>query len=92
MQPGAPAKVSFAGKYASTFTASVALTIVMVYAYGSATQNWVSENRSNWPALAAALAAAISSNRWVQIAAVLVLLAVWIWYFTALQGALVNTP
>jgi hypothetical protein len=75
-------------KYGSVFSAIVVLTIGMVYAYGSVTQNWVSENKSNWPTLAAAVAATLSSNRWIQIAAVLVVYAIWIWYFAALQGPL----
>jgi hypothetical protein len=79
-------------KYGSTFSAIVALTIGLVYAYGSVAQSWVSENKSNWPTLAAALAATLSKNRWVQTAAVLVVYAVWIWYFATLQGALVDSP
>ncbi len=78
-------------KYAGTFTVFVVLSIGMIYAYGSVAQNWLVENKSNWPTLAAGLAATISSNRWVQIAAVIVMYAMWIWYFAALQGALVDS-
>jgi amino acid permease len=79
-------------KYIVASTAIVVLNIVVIYVYGSATENWVAENESNWPALAAGVAAAVSRNRWVQIAAVLVMAAMWGWYFATLQGALVDSP
>jgi hypothetical protein len=75
-------------KYASVFTAIIALTIPLVFVYGASTQNWVAENKSNWPALVAGLAASISRNRRVQIAALLVIYGIWVWYFAALQGPL----
>jgi hypothetical protein len=75
-------------KYAGLFTAEVALTMLTIHMYGAATQNWVAENEANWPTIVAALAATVTRNRWVQIAALVVIMAVWVWYFATLQGAL----
>jgi hypothetical protein len=66
----------------------VALTMVTIWMYGSGTQNWVGENVANWPTIAACLAATVSRNRWVQALALVVILAVWVWYFVTLQSAL----
>ena len=76
-------------KYAGLFTAEIALTILTIYLYGSGTQNWEAENAANWPTIAASLAATLTRNRWVQAAAILVIVVVWLWYFARLQGALV---
>jgi hypothetical protein len=75
-------------KYAGLFTVEVALTMLTIAIYGSGTQHWVAENDANWPTIAASAAATVSRNRWVQAAALLVILAVWVWYFVTLQGAL----
>ena len=75
-------------KYAGLFTVEVALTMLTIQMYGSGTQNWVAENAANWPTIAACIAATVSRNRWVQGIAIVVICAVWIWYFANLQGAL----
>ena len=75
-------------KYAALFAVEVALTIGTVFLYGSASQNWVASNEASWPTLVASLAAAITSNRWVQAAALLVIMTMWIWYYATLQSAL----
>lgn len=79
-------------KYMGVYTAIVVQIILTVYLYGSATKYWVAENASNWPVLAAGLAATLSGRRWVQIGAVMVVMAVWVWYFATLQGALSDSP
>lgn len=75
-------------KYAGLFTVEVALTMVTIWMYGSGTQNWVGENAANWPTIVACFAATVSRNRWVQASALIVILAVWVWYFVTLQSAL----
>lgn len=75
-------------KYAGLFTVEVALTMLTIFMYGSATQNWVAENEANWPTIAACLAATVTKNRFVQGASILVIDLVWIWYFVNLQNAL----
>ncbi len=75
-------------KYAALFAVETAITIGSVFLYGSNSQNWVASNAASWPTLFASLAAAFTRNRWVQIAALLVILAMWAWYFATLQTAL----
>jgi len=75
-------------KYAGLFAVECALTIATVFLYGSASQNWIASNEATLPTLAASIAAAITNNRWVQSAAIVVILAMWIWYFATLQSAL----
>lgn len=75
-------------KYASVYTAIIVMSILMVWMYGAGTQNWAAENESNWPALAAGVAAAVSRTRWVQVVALIVIDGLWLWYFAALQGPL----
>jgi hypothetical protein len=74
--------------YAGVFTVEVALTIATVFLYGSSSENWIASNDASWPTLAASLAAAISGNRWVQSAALFVIMTMWVWYFATLQSAL----
>ncbi len=75
-------------KYAALFVLDCAFTIGAVFLYGSASQNWIASNWATWPMLAASLAAALTSNRWVQSGAIIVILGMWVWYFATLQGAL----
>jgi len=75
-------------KYAALFAVECALTVGAVHLYGSSSQNWIASNWATWPSLAAAVAAAIFPHRWVQSVAILVILAMWVWYFATLQGAL----
>jgi hypothetical protein len=75
-------------KYAGLFTVEVALTIGTVFLYGSSSENWLASNYASWPTLAASIAATITGNRWVQAGALSVILAIWVWYFATLQGAL----
>lgn len=75
-------------KYAALFAVEVALTILTIAMYGSGTQNWVGENEANWPTIAACLAAMLFRSRWVQVAAIIVIDGVWVWYFATLQGTL----
>src|SRR3954451_15531523 len=73
-------------KYAGLFAVECALTIATVFLYGSASQNWVASNWATAPTLIASVAAAITSNRWVQIAAIVVIMLLWVPYFVTLQG------
>jgi len=75
-------------KYAALFAAECAITIGTVFLYGSTSQNWIASNLATLPTLLASVAAALTSNRWVQSAAMAVILAMWAWYFATLQGAL----
>jgi hypothetical protein len=75
-------------KYAGLFAVEVALTIATVFLYGSSSQNWIASNEASWPTLAASVAATITGNRWVQSVALLVILAMWVWYFATLESAL----
>ena len=61
-------------KYAALFAAECALTIGTVYLYGSTSQNWVASNLANLPTMAASLAAPSTNNRWVQSAAMVVIM------------------
>ncbi len=75
-------------KYAGLFALECAITVGTVFLYGSASQNWISSNLATLPMLVAGVAAALTSNRWVQSAALLVIMLMWGWYFATLQGAL----
>jgi hypothetical protein len=75
-------------KYAAVFTVETALTIATVFLYGSSSQNWIASNEASWPTLAAGAAATLLGNRWVQATALFVILAMWVWYYATLQGAL----
>jgi hypothetical protein len=75
-------------KYAGLFAVECAITIGTVFLYGSASPNWIASNWATVPTLAASLAAAFTSNRWVQRAAIVVIMLLWVPYFVTLQGAL----
>jgi hypothetical protein len=75
-------------KYAALFAVECAFTIGTVFLYGSTSQNWVASNLATGPALVASIAAALTNNRWVQSAAILVIVLLWVPYFAMLQGAL----
>lgn len=75
-------------KYAGLFAFEMALTISTVFLYGSSSANWIASNEASWPTLAASLAAALTGNRWVQALALVVTMAMWVWYFATLQSAL----
>lgn len=75
-------------KYAGLFAVECAFTIGTVFLYGSANQNWIATNWATAPTLVASVAAAITNNRWVQSAAMLNIMVLWVWYFATLQGAL----
>jgi hypothetical protein len=75
-------------KYAGLFAIECAITIGTVFLYGSTSQNWVASNWATAPTLVASVAAAITSNPWVQMAAISVILLLWVPYFVSLQGAL----
>jgi hypothetical protein len=62
-------------KYAGLFTVEVALTMLTIYVYGAGIKNWVAENAADWPTIAACVAATVARNRWVQSAALIVILA-----------------
>jgi hypothetical protein len=74
-------------KYAALFAAECALTISTVFLYGSTSQNWVASNLATLPMMVASIAAASTNNRWVQSAALAVIMPMWAWYFATLQGA-----
>ena len=65
-----------------------AITIGTVFLYGSTSQNWVASNWATAPTLVASVAAALTSNRWVQAVAIAVIMLLWVPYFVTLQGAL----
>jgi len=75
-------------KYAGLFAIECAITIATVFLYGSTSQNWVASNWATAPTLVASVAAALTSNRWVQCVAIAVIVLLWIPYFMSLQGAL----
>jgi hypothetical protein len=75
-------------KYAGLFAVECAVTIGAVFLYGSTSENWIASNLATWPMLVASVAAAITSNRWVQSTAILVIMLMWVWYFATMQGAL----
>lgn len=75
-------------KYAGLFAVECAITIGTVFLYGSTSQNWVASNWATGPTLAAIVAAALTSNRWVHTGAIVVILLLWVPYFVTLQGAL----
>lgn len=75
-------------KYAGLFAVECAITIGTVFLYGSASQNWVASNWATAPTLVASAAAAMTKNRWVQTAAITVIMLLWVPYFVTLQGAL----
>jgi hypothetical protein len=75
-------------KYACLFAVECALTIGTVFLYGSTSQNWVSSNFATVPTMVASVAAASTNNRWIQWAAMTVIMLLWVWYFATLQGAL----
>jgi hypothetical protein len=59
-----------------------------VFLYGSTSQNWVASNLATLPSMIASIAAACTNNRWVHSAAIVVIMVMWVWYFSTLQGAL----
>ena len=75
-------------KYAGLFAVECALTIGTVFLYGSTAQNWTATNLATLPTMVAGIAAASTSNRWVQSVAMAVIMLMWAWYFATLQGAL----
>ena len=75
-------------KYAGLFAVECAITIGTVFLYGSTSQNWVASNWATAPTLVASVAAAVTSNRWVQATAIAVIILLWVPYFVTLQGAL----
>jgi hypothetical protein len=75
-------------KYAGLFAVECALTIGTVFLYGSTSQNWVASNLATVPSMMASIAAACTNNRWVHSAAIVVIMVMWVWYFSTLQGAL----
>ena len=76
-------------KYAALFAVECALTIGTVFLYGSTSQNWVASNLATLPMMVASVAAASTNNRWVQSAAMMVIMLMWVWYFATLQSALI---
>jgi len=60
----------------------------MVTGATSSAGSWVSQNAAIIPMAIAAIAGGMLPNRRVQAVAVLVVLAMWVWYFWTLQGAL----
>jgi hypothetical protein len=75
-------------KYATVFAVECAITVGTVFLYGTASQNWLASNWATAPSLAASIAAAATSNRWVHGASISLILVLWVWYFATLQGAL----
>ena len=66
----------------------MALIANFVYSNGYNVMQWGNENLAVIPMLIVALAAMAFRARWVQIAAPILLLAIWTLYFIDLQGAL----
>ena len=75
-------------KNAALFAVECSITIGTVLLYGSTSQNWVASNWATAPTLVASVAAAVTSNRWVQAVAIGVIVLLWIPYFVTFQGAL----
>lgn len=75
-------------KYAGLFAVECAFTVGTVFLYGTSSANWVASNLATVPTFVASVAAAVTNNRWVHSAALLVIMLMWAWYFATLQGAL----
>jgi hypothetical protein len=75
-------------KYAGLFAVECAITAGTVFLYGSTAQDWIATNWATVPTMVASIAAASTTNRRVHSAALAVILALWVWYFATLQGAL----
>jgi hypothetical protein len=75
-------------KYAGLFAVECAITVGTVFLYGATSQNWIATNWATLPTMAASIAAACTSNRWVHSIAIAVILLLWVWYFATLQAAL----
>ncbi len=76
-------------KYLISFTILCAVTVVANAVLADAGSQWPAQNLVIIPmTLATGAAAIFIRTAWVQSGALLVQLAGWLWYFTALQGAL----
>jgi hypothetical protein len=77
-------------RYIGAFAAAAAMALILNTVLGGAfnVTEWEQQNLAVVPVLAVALAAAIFRARWVQVAAPFALTAIWVFYFTELQGAL----
>lgn len=77
-------------RYIGAFAASAAMALISNTVLGGAFNiaEWERQNLAVLPLLVVVLAAAIFRARWVQVAAPFVVSAIWIFYFTTLQGAL----
>ena len=77
-------------RYIGATVASVALAVVANVVFGNTLNvaEWSAQNIAVVPMLLAAVLAMIFRARWVQIAMPIVLMAIWIFYFSDLQDAL----
>jgi hypothetical protein len=76
-------------KYQTAYAAVIGLAIGNDYVFSSEAAEWLKQNEALWPMFAACLLAAIfRKSRFVQWAAVIVLLGLWLWLFVKLQAPL----
>ena len=77
-------------RYIGAFAASQAMALIANTVFGGTFNivEYMQQNFSVLPALAIALIAAIFRTRWVQIAAPLILIGLWAFYMSTLQGSL----
>ncbi|HWD27286.1 MAG TPA: hypothetical protein VG387_08975 [Rhizomicrobium sp.] len=69
-------------------TGVVALIVNVVLGEGLDVAEWSTQNIAVVPMLAVTLVAMFVRSRWVQVAAPLALMAIWLFYFVDLQDAL----
>ncbi len=72
--------------YAALCVAALAVNTLLGQAAGVG--EWLGQNAAVAPMLVAAVVAVFIRRMWVQVACVAIELAMWVWYFSALQGAL----
>jgi hypothetical protein len=75
-------------KYLTGFSVMAAFAVLENTLYAGIAGQWLSQNKAVVPMVIASAAGACFSNRWVQIASIVVILAMWAWYFAMLQSAL----
>ncbi|MDB5677497.1 hypothetical protein [Sphingomonas bacterium] len=76
-------------KYISAYFLLTLVTIGTNSFFSGGIPIWVTQNYAVVPMALASLAAAVfASIRWVQTVAIVVIVAMWVWYFVALQPAM----
>ena len=77
-------------RYIGAFLLTCGVAVIANFVFGGVFRvaEWNKQNLAVLPMIAIALAAIFLRARWVQIAAPLALMAVWVYYFVTLQSAL----